>query len=429
MTGSTDPRDSLKINISPEEALKIGKLLGSQHRTVAVCRDGHRTSQMVEKAIMAGIISTGGDAYLAGECPATAMPFMRPRCDCYVCIAADDPEQISGINIHNPDGSYFDESQVFNLMSKEVRIHYPDYSGLGNATDAGGIIREYELALTELIKKCDCQIVMDGTYVSPTSVSAKVFTSMGSDVVIVNRSGNTSIQSLTELDLRDLTSTMGAYKGSIGMALNSDGSRFAAFDEERNHIDGRKLATIFAKELSPSRVTVPIDMTLAVDDVLDNDGVVVRVRRNIKSVVDMMRDNGSSLGMDLDGRFVFSDFSMTPDGIAAALRLGEIATTVKLCDLIDEIPDYPTCSEIIRTTVPEAELTEMIMEELSATEYTSMINVDGIRLDFDNGWFLVDVNGQDQCVTITCEARDKAYMVGLMEIAKNTVNAAIKRFD
>ena len=39
MSVTKDPRDSLRINLQVEDALKIGKLLGSQYDAVALCRD------------------------------------------------------------------------------------------------------------------------------------------------------------------------------------------------------------------------------------------------------------------------------------------------------------------------------------------------------------------------------------------------------
>ena len=429
MNVSKDSRDSLRINIPLEEALKIGKLLGSQYDAVALCRDGHRSSHMIEQAMIAGIISTGGNVYLAGEAPAPAMPFTRSGCDCYVSIAADEPEQIGGIVIHNPDGSYFDESQIHSLMSKEVRIYYPEYSGLGQTHKAYGLIGRYEGALMKFVKKCNCQVVMDGTYTMPTSVASRMLINNDSDIIIVNRSGITSIKTIDEYYYYDIIHTMESYAGSIAVALNNDGSRIVTFDEERRRINNHVLGAMFAEELSPSQVTAPIDVSLAVDDALGPGGIVVKSERNIKHVVDHMVANKSGFGMDSYGRFVFTDLSYSPDGIAALLKLGEMSEEEKLCDRVDRIPEYPRLKERILTTASEEEFMNALLMEISGVDYDSMIRMGAIRLEFDNGWILLDVNCAEQYVDVTCESRDKAYVVGLMDIGKNIVNSAIRELD
>lgn len=429
MNANKDPRDSLRSNISLENALKIGKLLGAQYDAVALCRDSHRSSQMIEQAMIAGIISTGGDIHLAGEVPAPTMPFVRTGCDCYVSIAADESEQIGGISIHNTDGSYFDESQVLSLMSKEARIYYPGNSGLGQIRKVYGLMDNYEGALSKFIRRCYCQVIMDGTYATPTTVAARVLMHNDSDTIIVNKTSMTSIKTIDEYNFYDLIHTMESYPGSIAAALNNDGSKIVVFDEERRRINNQTLGAMFAEALQPSQVTAPIDVSLAVDDALGTAGIVVKSERNIKQVVDHMVSNKSDLGMDSHGRFVFADLSYAPDGIAALMKLGEMSESSKLSEMVGRVKEYPRVKERILTTAPEEDFMKALLIQISAVDYDNMITMDCIRLEFDNGWILLDVNCGEQYIDITCEARDKAYVVGLMDIAKNIVNSAIRELD
>ena len=270
---------------------------------------------------------------------------------------------------------------------------------------------------------------MDGTYTMPTSVASRMLINNDSDIIIVNRSGITSIKTIDEYYYYDIIHTMESYAGSIAVALNNDGSRIVTFDEERRRINNHVLGAMFAEELSPSQVTAPIDVSLAVDDALGPGGIVVKSERNIKHVVDHMVANKSGFGMDSYGRFVFTDLSYSPDGIAALLKLGEMSEEEKLCDRVDRIPEYPRLKERILTTASEEEFMNALLMEISGVDYDSMIRMGAIRLEFDNGWILLDVNCAEQYVDVTCESRDKAYVVGLMDIGKNIVNSAIRELD
>ena len=441
MNASRDPRDDLRINISLENAVKTGKLLGSMYDAVALCRDGHRSSHMIEQALMSGIISTGGDVYLAGECPAPAMPYARTGCDCYVSIAADEPDQMSGINIHNPDGSYFDGAQVQALMSKESRIAYPDYSGLGQVHNIYGIFGRYSEAINRFVKRCNCQFVMDGTYSAPTNFASRILLSNDSETVIFKRPRSHHVKSLDEYNYYDIIHTMDSYPGSIAAALNNDGSKAVMFDEERNRINSTHLGAILVKITGARRITAPMDVSLAVVDAVPEGGIVTHTDRNIKRVVDFMASrnrlfledqmlvNKFDMGMDAYGRFVFSDVSYTPDGIATMMKIGEYASEGKISDLVKSIPDYPRIKERVLTTVICDEFMEVLLNEVRSAEYDSLVEMSGFRLEFDNGWILIEVNSADQYVEITCESRDRAYVVGLMDIGKSIVNSAIREFD
>ena len=429
MTDSSDPRDSLRINMPLEEALKIGKLLGSRYGAVALCRDGHRSSQMIEQALMSGIISTGGDVYLAGECPAPAMPFMCTGSDCYVSIAADEPEQVSGINIHNPDGSYFDEGQIHALLSREERIFYPEYTELGQVHKIYGMFGKYLDGISRVIKRCSCQFVLDGTHEIPTSYISRILSFYDSDSIMINRTNTTFVKPIAEDSYYDVIYAMDSYPYSLGAALNNDGSKVVMFDEDHRLIPAHTLGAMMAEITGVGQITAPLDISLSVDDLAGSSSIVVKTKRNIKHVVDHMVANKSGLGMDTHGRIVFADTSFSPDGILTMLKLGEHAFEEKICDFVDRVPLYPRFTERIPFNVPEEDLRVAMDVELAAAEYDSIIRMDAVRLDFDNGWVMFDINSRDQCVDVLCEARDNVYAIGLMDIATSLVDSALRSLD
>lgn len=414
--------------VTPEDALMVGKLLSSQYPSVAVCHDNTNSSHMIEQALIAGIMSTGGNAYLVGHCPASAMPFMSPRCDCYVNIAAKEPNRMCGISIHNPDGSFFDEIKIFELKKREVRLFYPEYNALGEVHRVEGVIDNYQVALGNFCKKCDCQVVLGSAHRLSAEITGRILASRGSETVAVRRVGHASSHSITDYGLRDLTTAMASFDWAIGLAVSHDGSRFTAFDENGQLISPAMVGAILVKMLSPSKVIAPVDCPLMIEDQLSR-GVVIRTKRNIRSIVDHMGNNSSNLGMDMDGRFVFPDFSMAPDGIAGALKLAEIASEVRLRDMVKDLKDYWRTTELIRAPINNPRFLEMLTKEVESLEYNSISNVDGIRLDFDNGWLLFDTSATDNGVTVTSEARDEVYVVALLDIARSAINQAIRESD
>ena len=450
-----DPRDSLRINLQVEDALKIGKLLGSQYDAVALCRDGHRSSQMIEQALISGILSTGGNVYLAGECPAPAMPYARSGCDCYVTIAADDREKMGGIIIHNPDGSYFDEMKIHSMFSKEGRILYPEYDGIGEVHKLYGIYNRYVEEVCKNVMKADTQVVLDGTHVGPTRLASTILRECETDVLVFNRSRVTSVMSISEYSSSDLENVMKSYPGSIAASLSNDGSRILVFDETGKPVNNWALAALLVKILRPTQIIAPVDVSLAVTDLFDNRdkgvdddiegiGNVIKVNRNIKRIVDYMHEKNSQagtdhlndqvqFGMDSKGRFVFPNLSYTPDGIFALALLAEYASenniseAVKAFAIKDITNEYDVPGEaryyVVRkdmfVNISEEKFISRMMDEVLALGDRSIFPVimDGIRLEFEDGWMYFDFDAENQSVHISCEARDKAYVVSLLDMA------------
>ena len=461
MSVTKDPRDSLRINLQVEDALKIGKLLGTQYDAVALCRDGHRSSQMIEQALISGILSTGGNVYLAGECPAPAMPYARSGCDCYVTIAADDREKMGGIIIHHPDGSYFDEMKIHSLFSKEERILYPKYDGIGEVHKLYGINNRYVEEVCKNVMKANTQVILDGMHIGPTSLAANILKECESDVLVFNRSRLTSVMSISEYTSSDLESVMKSYPGSIAAALSNDGSRIMVFDESGKPVNNWALAALLVKILRPTQVVAPVDVSLAVTDLFinkdrgddedqDDVGNVIKVNRNIKRIVDYMRERNNQAGMDYlkgqvqfgmdsKGRFIFPQISYTPDGIFALALLAEYASENSISEAIKPFAikditneydvsgeaSYYTIRKDMFVNISEEDFTTRMVDEVTSLGNRSIFIVvmDGIRVEFEDGWMFFDFDAENQCVHILCEARDKAYVVSLLDMGISFVEA------
>ncbi len=428
-TTSSDPRDRYSYNLTPEIALRLGKLIGSQYRDIVVGRDGNLSSRMIEKAFIAGALSTGGTIWTSCNTPAPALPFTDEKPDCYVSIDMFKPSSMSGVGIHNPDGSYFTENQMLSLTSKENTILYPSYSNIQDIKNTHSAVPNYIEKVTKNLIPFECQFVLSQTFQATSYVATEIIKRQGGDVIgIVRHNDLDFMPSLAESDLRDLTKTQKSFEGSIATMINSSGSAMAAFDENGKYIDPETILMVIAKFMNPKKVTVPLSMTMGIDEI--TDGISIMTRDNIKSISDTIVSNKSDLGADGHGRIIFPNVSYAPDGIMAAAMLGAVKSECKICDIIEELPKYVKQTELIRIYEDKDHVMRNIQHVAECTEYESMVIVDGIRLNHDAGWILIRPDRTDEsAIQIMCESADKAYLIGLMEIAKSIVNEALRMVD
>lgn len=424
-----DPRDKLRYDLSPEFAMKIGKLIGAEQKEIVMSVDCHPSSKMFGGAFAAGIMSTGGDVRLSRDSPAPTLPFSEDDAKCYVTIGSGlKPDSMSGMEIRHKNGSYFSETEIFTITSSEGRIVYPTYNRLGKYKYATGCVENHLKKMSEQIKGCECQVIIDNSYEIPSSVTADALSYFGADVIGIKRQNNQmDFPSIHETDHRIIPNTMKSYENSIGIVMNSDGSAIGAFDEKRGYITGEQIFQILVKFLKPQKVVVPLNMSIGLEDVLD--GISIMTRDDLKFITDVAVSREADLACDSEGHVIFPSMSYAPDGIMTAVKLVEIAAEVDLSEVLEDLPVYPAMTETIRTADDKEDLMSLIIEQASTMEYESIVAAESVRIDFDSGWILISPTPGDDSITVSCEGRDKAYLVGLMEIGKNIVTDCIKSID
>ena len=88
--------------------------------------------------------------------------------------------------------------------------------------------------------------------------------------------------------------------------------------------------------------------------------------------------------------------------------------------MIAQFPKY----HILRGSVAysgEKDRIAAITQELCSLDYIEMTTIDGVRLDFEDGWILVRKSGTEPKIRITAEAKDAAMTKRLYEKASAIV--------
>jgi len=113
---------------------------------------------------------------------------------------------------------------------------------------------------------------------------------------------------------------------------------------------------------------------------------------------------GGDFGGEPSGSWVFPKVSLCPDGVYAAARITAITKEQKLSRLVDRITNYP----LLRGSISSNGVIISNLEgRLVVMNPRSVSNVDGIKLNFDDGWLLIRVSGTELKVRITVEARSE----------------------
>ena len=131
-------------------------------------------------------------------------------------------------------------------------------------------------------------------------------------------------------------------------------------------------------------------------------------------VAEEIKRTGADFGGEPSGSWIFPRVSYCPDGIYAAARLIEIVRDTGLADLRQRLPQYPTKrGTVICDNDKKESVMNMVGSEMGALG--KVTDIDGVRVEMDDGWLLVRPSGTEPKIRITAEARtgvDELYEIG-----------------
>jgi len=227
----------------------------------------------------------------------------------------------------------------------------------------------------------------------------------------------------TEQNLELLIEAVRAFDADLGIAHDGDADRMMAVDRGGRYISGDEMLALFGLKEAKKSIVYPVDVSLMVSDVIDSE--IFKTRIGDVYVAEEIKRVGADFGGESSGSWIFPRVSYCPDGIYAAAKLVAIAEKEPLSDIISTFPKY----NIKRGSVVYNEGTnvmEHIEKELESLDFDKIITIDGIRLDFEDGWILVRKSGTEPKIRITAEAREEEQAEELYEKALNVIKRCVQ---
>ncbi|MFC1901394.1 phosphoglucosamine mutase [Chloroflexota bacterium] len=403
-------------------AFKVGMALGRSYTDVVVGTDTRTSGDVMKHAVMSGLLAAGAGCRDAGIAPTPTIALATREFAAGVMITAShNPPEYNGIKLLNPDGSSFDSVQQ-GLMEEAIMVEMletaPWEAVKRSHIYEGAIEHHVESLLPYFPGGLKLRVVVDAGCGAAAEVTPRLLKGLGCEVIELNcyPSGffPRGIEP-TEANLEGLKQAVRESGASLGIAHDGDADRMMAVDDRGDFIPGDKLLAIFARAVEAGEVVTTLDASMAIEEM----GFRVRRTRIGDTWVSEELRNGGDFGGEASGSWVFPDISLCPDGIYAAARLVAIASRQKLSELVDGIFAYP----LLRGSVSSDGMALSSLEAaLMAMEPSSVSRIDGIKLDFKDGWLLVRPSGTEPKIRLTAEAKNEArarqlYDGGLVAIS------------
>jgi len=417
--GSSGIRGLANTEITPGLALNVGLAVGSLHQSAVIGRDPRTSGEMIEHAIISGLLSAGCDVTRVGMVSTPTLAFAARNYDCGIMITAShNPPEYGGIKLWNKNGMAFDTPQQDEIESiiKEKKWKNAKWNDIGkvNQTD---VIEDHAKMILGKVGNASLKVVVDCGCGAASTITPYVLRRMGCTVLTLNSQPDGFFPARNpepiEKNLEMLKKATVAMGADLGIAHDGDADRMMAVDGLGRFLEGDKLLAFFGLRETRKSIVVPVDTSIMVDDVLKGRKIY-RTRVGDVYVAEELKKRNAEFGGEPSGSWIFPEISLCPDGILAAAKLVEIVEKEgKLNELIDELPTYP----MIRGAIPcSNENKENAMGKIARAlkKLGDVTDIDGTRVDTGNGWILVRPSGTEPKIRITAEARE-----GLEELYSN----------
>ena len=198
-------------------------------------------------------------------------------------------------------------------------------------------------------------------------------------------------------------------RAALGLALDGDGDRLAVVDERGRPLSGDQAIIILARHtLGPQapgeKVVCDIKCSRAVLEAIEAAGATPLLERSGHAFIKTrMITEKARFGGELSGHFFYRELAGGDDALFSALRVGEVVRQAgSLAALVDALPRY-NISPDIRLPYAAPDGAERL-EELASGAHGRLVRLDGVRVEYPDGWALARVSVTEPLLTFRFEA-------------------------
>ena len=365
--GTDGVRGEANVELTPELAFKLGRFGGyvlSQHEEetplVFVGRDTRISGEMLEHALIAGLLSVGIRVYKLGviATPGVAYLVRTEKASAGVMISAShNPALDNGIKFFGGDGFKLDDDRELEiealLDAAEDTLPRPSAQGLGTVMEYPEGLRKYqEFLVSTGVQLEGMHVVLDTANGAASTSARQIFADLGAQLTVIGEKPdglniNDGVGSTHPEHLQEKVKEVGA---AIGLAFDGDSDRLIAVDENGEIVDGDKIMYIIGSYLSSkgllekNTIVTTVMSNLGFHKALDAKGIQKEITAvGDRYVVEEMRKSGYNLGGEQSGHVVIMDYNTTGDGQLTGVQLTKIMqeTGKKLSELAAEVTIYP----------------------------------------------------------------------------------------
>ena len=426
-------------DFTEEDIYQLGRAIGTYLRNhdrsrIAVGRDCRLTSESYADRIIEGLRATGCDVVDIGVCPTPVFYFAIYHLETgggVMVTASHNPPEYNGFKLCLDTDSIFGKeiTKIRNILEAG---QFP--AGEGGLTQADAVTPYREYVENNITLAAPLKIGIDAGNGTAGVVAVPILKQLGCEVydLYCDMDGtfpNHEADPTVLANMQDLIALVREKGLDLGIGYDGDGDRIGVVDENGHIVYGDKLMILFAREIlsrKPGSVfvsEVKCSKTMY-DDIEKHGGRAIMWKTGHSLIKTKMKEEKAALAGEMSGHIFFADrYFGFDDAIYASCRLLELLTDTgqSLSGLLADIPETVTTPEI-RVDCPDDVKFDLVAK---VTEYFrgqyDVVDIDGVRIIFDDGWGLVRASNTQPALVLRFEAMTEERLQEIRALVEDAV--------
>ena len=421
--GTDGVRGRANADLTPELALAVARAAagvladsdGTSRPVAVVGRDPRASGEMLEAAVVAGLVSAGADVLRAGVLPTPGLAFLTGRTDADLGVmisASHNPMPDNGIKLFSSGGHKLPDALEAAIEREVTRGapdgHRPTGAEVGRVRELPDAVEDYVQHLLSTVPQplTGLRLVVDAAHGSAAICGPDAYRRAGAQVSTIgcDPDGWNINDGVGSTHLEPLIEAVRREGADLGLAHDGDADRCLAVTAQGDVVDGDAILAICALalhergELRDDTVVATVMSNLGFHHTMRAAGIAVQTTAvGDRYVLEALRARHLSLGGEQSGHLVFLDHATTGDGVLTGLALlsrmaGTGASLAELASVLTRLPQT-------LVNVPVRDRIAVVEND----EVADAVNAAQEELG-DTGRVLLRPSGTEQLVRVMVEA-------------------------
>ena len=424
-------------------AKSISNLYPNDNDTIVIGRDGRNSSSEISKALIDSFLKNGKNVIDIGEVPTPLLYFAVNHFSLnsgIIITGSHNPKEYNGLKMIM-DGHTLSGGEITRIYDDIIDGAFSNLNLLKTSYKNLNISDEYIKQVHRNISiKKKLKIAVDAGNGVAGPIAVEIYRKLGLELIELycsvdgdfpNHHPNPS----DPKNLIDLINEVKKSKCDLGIAFDGDGDRCLILDNKGNIVWPDRQMMIFSKDIlsknKNAKVIYDVKSSRFLANVIkDSGGEPIMCRTGHSYIKKMMRETNAILAGEMSGHIFFNDkWYGFDDGIYCGARMIEIVSNqnIESSEIFADLPNSFSTPEI-NIPVDKDGIQHDFMEKFKSSaifEEAEISTIDGLRVDYDDGWGLLRASNTTSCLVMRFEAESKGR---LLEI-KNSFISQIRKID
>ena len=419
-------------NLTPIDVVRFTSAFGSwllqnhEMAMVVVGRDARPSGPMIQTLVQQTFISLGIDVIDVGlsTTPTVELEVVRHKAQGGIILTAShNPKEWNALKLLNEKGEFLsaDEGEQINQMSQNLSaINFAAIDNLGSICSATDSIQHHIDAILNLplvdfkaIQTKAFKVVVDGVNSSGGIAVPKLLEALGAEVVPIHCEPNGDFPHNPEPlahHLTDLSEAVVAHQADLGIAVDPDVDRLV-FMDEKGTLFGEEYTLVacadYVLRTNPGNTVSNLSSTRALAEVTSQfGGNYVASAVGEAHVVEMMKKTNAVIGGEGNGGVIYPDLHYGRDALVGiALFLSHLChADCSVSVLRSQYPNWLMRKDKVDLSL-QHDVDASLDSIASAHAEFKVTTIDGVKIDFPDGWVHIRKSNTEPIIRIYAEAK------------------------